>query len=143
MISSFSSSSSPLPQLGERLDQPHEVLVRLDVADVQHEPVIELVALAHARDLAPRAASIAEPLVDGVVDDDDLLRRHVEEVQDVALRRLGHRQDAIAIVCAAAHIDAARVRIAPRGSAGTAETSGGCSRGSSRPSGTRTAGGST
>ena len=44
-------------QLVERLDQPHQVLVRLDVADVEHEPVIELVALAHARDGLRPAAS--------------------------------------------------------------------------------------
>ena len=37
----------------------------------------------------------AEVLVDGVVDDDDLLRLDVEEMEDVALRRLGDGQDAI------------------------------------------------
>ena len=74
----------------ERLDQPHEVLVRLDVADVEDELVIELVALADAR--RPLLGGVSrEVLVDGVVDDDDLLRRDVEEVEDVALRRLETR----------------------------------------------------
>ena len=43
-------------QLAEGLDEPHEILVRLDVADVQHELVIELIALADARHVLRRTA---------------------------------------------------------------------------------------
>ena len=74
MISSLSSSELAAAQLGERLDQPDEILVRLDVADVQHELVIELVALPHARDFLLRRLSQKRSSM-RVVDDDDLLRR--------------------------------------------------------------------
>ena len=77
----------------ERLDQPLEVLVRLHVAGVQHELVVQLIALADADDVL-FARLDAEPLVVGVVDDVDLVRRHVDEPQDVALRALRHRQHA-------------------------------------------------
>jgi len=70
----------------ERLDQPHEVLVRLDVADVENELVIELIALADASDvLIDRRGR--EPIVDRVVHHDDLVRRHVEKTEQVALGR--------------------------------------------------------
>ena len=89
-------------QLGERFDQPHEVLVRLDRSRVQHEAVIELEALAHARDVLGVRLD-PEPLVNRVVDDRDLVRRHVEEVQDVALGRLRHREDPIRLRRGAPH----------------------------------------
>ena len=57
----------------ERLDQPLEVLVRLDVAGVEHELVVQLIPLADADDVL-LARLDAEPLVVGVVDDVDLAR---------------------------------------------------------------------
>ena len=44
-----------------------------------------------------------EAFVDGVVNDLDLVGRDVEEAQDVALRRLGHGQDAIGLPGGAPH----------------------------------------
>ncbi len=73
----------------ERVDQPLEVLVRLDVARVEHELVVELITLAYAHDVV-LARLDAEALVVGVVDDVDLLGRDVDEPQDVALRALRH-----------------------------------------------------
>ena len=53
----------------ERLDQPLEVLVRLDVADVEHERR-RAAGSARGRARRPRpAAATPEALVDGVVDD--------------------------------------------------------------------------
>ena len=78
----------------KRVEQAFEILVRLHVADVEDELVLQLVSLGHAlHGLFGRRRG--EVLVDGVVDDGDLLRRHVEELEDVALGRLGDRQDAI------------------------------------------------
>ena len=57
------------------------------------KPSCELVALADARDVLLGRLP-PEAFVDGVVDDDDLFGRHVEEVQDVALRGFRHREDA-------------------------------------------------
>ena len=57
----------------ERFDQPLEVLVRLDVAGVEHELVVELIALADADDVL-LAGLDREPLVVGVVDHVDLAR---------------------------------------------------------------------
>ena len=93
------------PQLVEGLDQPHEVLVRLDVADVEDEPVIELIPLAHAGDGVGWRRH-REVRVDGVVDDDDLLGRDVEEVEDVPLGRVGHRQNAVRSVRRRPHLRA-------------------------------------
>ncbi len=74
IITSFTMIEAALPHQVERLDQPLEVLVRLDVAGVQHELVVQLIALAHAHDVL-LARLDAEALVVGVVDDVDLLRR--------------------------------------------------------------------
>ena len=93
MMSSLTCSSSPFAEHVERLDQPLEILVRLDVAGVEDERIVELVALADAHDLVGRGL-FAEALVDGVVDDVDLRFRHVEVLEDVALRGLRDRQDA-------------------------------------------------
>ena len=54
MISSFSVIEAARVQVVERLDQPLEVLVRLDVAGVEHERLVQLVALADARDVLVR-----------------------------------------------------------------------------------------
>ena len=54
-------------------DQPFEVLVRLDVAGVEHELVVQLVALADADDVL-LARLDSEALIVGVVDDGDLVR---------------------------------------------------------------------
>ena len=94
MISSLTCSRSPLPQHVERLDQALEVLVRLDVAGVEHERIVELVALAHPRHLLV-VGRLAEALVDRVVDDVDLRLGHAEVPQDVALRGFRHRQHAV------------------------------------------------
>ena len=85
------------PEEVEGLDGALDVLVRLDVAGVEDERVVELVALAHPRHVV-LGRRLAEALVDAVVDDVDLLRRHVEVVEDVALGRLRHRQDAARLV---------------------------------------------
>ena len=141
-MSSFSSSNSRLPQLGERLDQPHEVLVRLDVADVQDEAVIELVALADARDLLrlaapPRTARrwrCRRPTIfsGGTLKKCRMSRFDASDTVRMRSERFAR----------APHRRPARTH-RPRGSAGIAETSGGCSRESSRPTAQRTAGGST
>ena len=78
----------------KRVEQALEILVRLHVADVEDELVLQLVSLRHALHGLFRGRR-GEVLVDGIVDDGDLFRRHVEELEDVALGRLGHRQDAI------------------------------------------------
>ena len=64
MMSSFRCSKPSLAHAVERLDQALEVLVRLDVADVEHERVVQLVALADPRDvlvggLEPKRSSMA------------------------------------------------------------------------------------
>ncbi len=97
MISSLTCSKPSRAQHVERLDQPLEVLVRLDVAGIQHERVVQLVALADALDLLG-GRRFAEALVDRVVDDVDLLLGDVEVLQDVPLRRLRDRQHAIGAV---------------------------------------------
>ena len=84
---------APLTHAVERFDQPLEVLVRLHVAGVQHELVVELIALAHA-DHVLFARLDAEPLVVRVVDDIDLVGVGIDESQDVALGTLRHRQHA-------------------------------------------------
>ena len=90
------------PRDRKRLDQPLDVLVRLDVAHVEHEWVIQLVALP--RQVHPhRVRGTQEPLVDGVVDNLHFLRRNVEETQDVALRCLRHGEDAIGLPRRAPH----------------------------------------
>ena len=62
------------PRPAERVDQPLDVLVRLDVADIQHERVIELISLAH--EVHPLGIGRRqEALVDRVVNHDDLLGR--------------------------------------------------------------------
>jgi len=48
-----------------RLDQPLQVLVRLDVADVEDERLVELEALADPLDLVGRRR-LAEAIVDRV-----------------------------------------------------------------------------
>src|SRR5205814_5580380 len=80
----FQFLEASLPQFGERLDQSYEVFVGLDSSDVQDEALIELETFADTRDLLGRRLH-PEPFIDGVVDDRDLLRRHAEEMQDVAL----------------------------------------------------------
>ena len=82
-----------LPDHVERLDQPLEILVRLDVARVEDERIVQLVALL-TRMTSSAHGLLAEPLVDRVVDDVDLRFRHVEVAQDVALRGLRDRQHA-------------------------------------------------
>ena len=77
----------------ERLDQPLEILVRLDVAGVQHELVVKLIPLAHTHDIFLGRVD-GEPLVVGVVDHVDLLRLRVDEAEDVAFRALRHGHDA-------------------------------------------------
>ncbi len=67
--------------------------MRLDVAGVQHELVLELISLADADDVF-LARLDAEALVVRVVDDVDLLRRRAEEPHDVALRALRDGQHA-------------------------------------------------
>ena len=84
MIRSVTSSNPFVPQIRERLDQPDEVLVRLDVARVEHETAIELIPLANSRDRFLRRRH-TEAFVNGVVDDDDLVCRDIEEADDVAL----------------------------------------------------------
>ena len=97
MMMSSSSGSSLLPHEMKRLDEPLEILVRLDVADIQQIRVAQLVPLARIDDVL-FARRHAESIVDGVRRDDDLVRRHVEELQDVALGLLGHGEDAIGLV---------------------------------------------
>ena len=84
--------------------------MRLDVAGVEHERVVQLVALAHALDLLGAGGAV-EPLVDGVVDDVDLVGRDAEVAQDVALRGLRHRQHARGPVRARHHMNVARVGV--------------------------------
>ena len=86
-----------LPQLVERVDQPLEVLVRLDVADVERERVLQLVARPHPLELL-LVGRHGQPLVDRVVDDRHLVGRHVEPAQDVELRRFRHREDPVGAV---------------------------------------------
>src|SRR5215470_5151407 len=73
-----------LAQDGERFNQPHEILVRLDRPGVQDKAVIELESLADTGDLV-RGRLDREPFVDAVVDDRNLVGSHVEEAQDVTL----------------------------------------------------------
>ena len=101
-----------LPDQMERVEQPLDVLVRLDVADVQRELALELIALLDGAHLVLRRRG-REPLVDAVVDDGDLLGRDVEEFEDVALRRFRNGQDAVgssaaAPICARAYASAPR-----------------------------------
>ena len=84
MISSVRSSNPFLRSRFERLNEAHQILVRLDITDVEHEPVVELIALPHPGDRVLRRRD-AEAFVDGVVDDDDFIGRNVEEVDDVTL----------------------------------------------------------
>ena len=76
----------------EGVDEPLEVLVGLDVADVQGERAVQLVALPDALHgfLAGRRG---KPIVDGVVDDHDAVGGHIAVAQDVGLGRFRHRQD--------------------------------------------------
>src|SRR5215510_14035365 len=71
--------------------------------------MIELEAFANARNLLRRGLN-PEPFVDAVVDDGNLLRRHVEEVEDVALRRFRDGENAIGLSGRAPH-RAAGVRV--------------------------------
>ena len=90
------------PRDRKRLDQPPDVLVRLDVADVEHERMIKLVPL-------PRQVHVdqvgrpQEPLVDGVVDHCHFLRRDVEEAQDVSLGCFRYRQNTVGLARRAPH----------------------------------------
>ena len=110
MTSLTSANSAAAPEQMERLDGPLEVLVRLDVAGVEDERIVELIALANPCDIVFRRWR-AEAFVDAVVDDVNLFRRDVEVVEDVALRRLRHRQDAARLVARHPH-RTARVRVA-------------------------------
>ena len=131
----------PRPHQREGLDQPLDVLVRPDVAHVQHERVVQLEALLDARDVLGGGHAV-EALVDGVVGHGDLVGRDAEEAQDVALGGLRDRQHVRGPVCGGPHERRAR-RCRPAGWAGTAGTSGGCSRGWSPPRGSDSSGGST
>ena len=91
MIEQLERVVAVLVQVMDRLDQPLEVLVRLDVADVEHERLVQLEPLADALDLVVRRRH-PEVIVDGVVDDRHLVGRDAAEAEDVALRRLRHRQ---------------------------------------------------
>ena len=94
----------------ERFNRSFEILVRLDVAGVEDERIVELITLPDPRDVVFRRR-LAETLVDAVVDDVDLLRRHAEIIEDVAFRGLRDREDAIRAVRRHPH-RTARVRIA-------------------------------
>ena len=61
-----------LSQHVERFDQPLQVLVRLDVARIEHVRRVQLIALAHPLDFFG-GRRLAEAVVDGVVDDVDLV----------------------------------------------------------------------
>ena len=71
--------------------------MRLDVARVQDEGIVQLISLLHPGDLLV-VGRLAEPLVDRVVDHVDLSLGDPEVPQDVAFRRLGHRQHAVGAV---------------------------------------------
>src|SRR5206468_3315786 len=60
-------------------------------AGVQHELVVQLIPLPHANNVL-LARLDTEPLVVRVVDDVDLLGRHIDEPEDVALGAFRHRQ---------------------------------------------------
>ncbi len=68
------------------LDEPLEVLVRLDVAGVQNERLGELIPLLHPHHFIGRRL-LVEPLVDGVVDDSHLRLGYTEVLEDVPFRR--------------------------------------------------------
>ncbi len=67
--------------------------MRLHVARIEHEFVVQLVPLADAHDIFLSRLD-AEALVVGVVDHVDLVRLGVDEAEDVALRALGHSHHA-------------------------------------------------
>ena len=72
MISSFTCARSASCRSSvERLDQPFEILVRLDVAGIEHVRRVQLITLAHAFDFVG-VGRFTVAFVDGVVDDVDL-----------------------------------------------------------------------
>jgi hypothetical protein len=80
----------------EGFEQPLEVLVRLDVADVEQVGMAQLIALSGLGHQIV-AGGNAETLIDGVGRDDDLLRGDLEELQDVELGLLGHGEDPVGL----------------------------------------------
>ena len=71
MMSSLTCSSSLAPDDVERFDQPLEVLVRLDVARIEDERIVQLIPFADPHHFVGRRL-LVESLVDRVVDDRDL-----------------------------------------------------------------------
>ena len=81
-------------QLIECLNKADQILVRLDVANVQHEPVVELVAFSDPRDGFVRRRD-AKSLVDRVVHHDDLFRWNIQQADDVALGGLRDGENSV------------------------------------------------
>ena len=80
----------------KRLDQPAEILVRLDVPGVEHELVVELVPLPHAHHVFLGWLD-SEPLIIRVVDHIDFLRRRVVwTCERLSGRPGGNRKDKVA-----------------------------------------------
>ena len=102
MISFKSSNCTFLGQLGlqrsERLDDAHDVLVRADAAGVKQEGIIHLIAFGDEPAVGFAGMPQAKALVEGVVDDLDLLRRNVKQALGVLLGEIGHGEDARRVV---------------------------------------------
>ena len=110
MISSLTLPDECSRSSGEGLDQPVEVLVRLDVACVQHERRRQKKSLSDARDLRLGRRRF-EALVEGVGNHFNLALGHLEVVHDVLLRRVGDGQDALMRGAPPAREKRARVKV--------------------------------
>ena len=77
---------------GERVDEPRQVLARLDGADIQHEPRRQAVLRAHA--IEPGAIVDRPKRRTGrFVDHGDAIRRHAVKAQQIAPGAVRHRDD--------------------------------------------------
>ena len=79
---------------GKRLDDAHYIFVRADAPGVEQKRRVHLIALGDEFALGIAGVAQAEAVVDGVVDDLDLLRRHMEQAHRVSLGKIRDREDA-------------------------------------------------
>src|SRR5208337_2237709 len=82
----------------ERLYDAHDVLVRADAACIEQERVVHLVTLRDESAVGFAGMPLAEAVVEGVVNDLDLLRRNMEQALRVLLGEIGDREDACRVM---------------------------------------------
>ncbi len=99
MMMSFRSGNSPVFlkfgfQCGKRLDDADHILMWADASGVEQERVGHLVPLGDELAIGVGGMSQAKAIVEGVVDDVDLVARYSEQALRIFLGEIGNSEDA-------------------------------------------------